>query len=122
VDVANEETPNNGNSGSPRENNGLSATGNGASALDKQLKKDHSAAHSPHSSISSNSSTPSSKHKEVCFLYFLIKFFKITFLITTLLFCTFVLRFRTKSLLPLYRNRQRQLVLDNPHRDVQQGL
>lgn len=70
VDVANEETPNNGNSGSPRDiNNGLSGTGNGVPILDKPLKKDHSAAHSPHSSVSSNSSTPSSKHKEVSYRF-----------------------------------------------------
>ncbi|XP_064459388.1 transducin-like enhancer protein 4 isoform X5 [Ornithodoros turicata] len=54
VDVANEDSvgPPNGTI-SPREN------GN-----DKSLKKDHGNAHSPHSSVSSNASTPSSKHKD----------------------------------------------------------
>lgn len=75
VDVANEEAPSNGTSGSPRTlNNGLAMggpannngnNGNGQSQLDKIVKKEHPGAHSPHSSISSNSSTPSSKHKDV---------------------------------------------------------
>ncbi|XP_053210709.1 protein groucho-like isoform X2 [Panonychus citri] len=54
VDVANDEPlgPSNGNANSPREN-----------GQDKSIKKEPSS-HSPHSSISSNSNTPSAKHKE----------------------------------------------------------
>ena len=63
VDVANDDGVNvnsisatNGNS-SPREN---------GNSNEKTMNKKDYPSHSPHSSISSNSSTPSSKHKEVC--------------------------------------------------------
>lgn len=58
----------NGKSNSPRENgNGLNLGNNGNQTQpnlnEKQVKKEPSS-HSPHSSISSNSSTPSSKNRE----------------------------------------------------------
>lgn len=62
VDVANEDGGGNGNSNSAT--NGTSSPRENGNGEAKSIKKEFPS-HSPHSSISSNSSTPSSKHKEV---------------------------------------------------------
>ncbi|KAH9392897.1 hypothetical protein TYRP_005990 [Tyrophagus putrescentiae] len=61
VDVANEDGGGNGNSNSAT--NGTSSPRENGNGEAKSIKKEFPS-HSPHSSISSNSSTPSSKHKE----------------------------------------------------------
>ena len=64
VDVANEDGGNGSNSAT---NGNSSPRENGQTNGDKVTIKKEFPSHSPHSSISSNSSTPSSKHKEVRF-------------------------------------------------------